>query len=92
MPQFNDYLSVNTTSTGDLLLLLVNPSSSPNTRSITVGNFQKVTRANTLIISYKATPANSTPTIEQGTIFFDDNYLYVATSNNTLKRLSLSAF
>lgn len=38
------------------------------------------------------TPANSTVTVVKGTIYYDSNYLYVATANNTLKRVALSSF
>jgi hypothetical protein len=38
------------------------------------------------------TPANSTISIEKGSMFYDTNYLYIATSNNTLKRVSLGTF
>lgn len=38
------------------------------------------------------TPANSTITIQKGSVLYDSNYLYIATANNTLKRVALSAF
>ena len=39
-----------------------------------------------------ATPANSTINVAQGTIMMDADYIYVATANNTLKRVALSSF
>jgi hypothetical protein len=54
-----------------------------NTSTFSVNNF---------IIRRGDTPANSTPTVSQGTIWFDADYLYVATANNTLKRVALTAF
>lgn len=39
-----------------------------------------------------STPANSTITVTQGEVWTDGTYLYVATANNTVKRVSLSAF
>lgn len=49
--------------------------------------------ANTLIIRGTLTPANSSAiAVEKGTVFFDSNYLYIATSNNHVKRLPLSDF
>lgn len=39
------------------------------------------------------TPANSTSNAHPiGTVWFDSSYLYVATSNTVVKRLSLSTF
>lgn len=38
------------------------------------------------------TPANSKITVTQGTMFFDANYLYIATANNNLKRITLNSF
>lgn len=40
------------------------------------------------------TPADSgaNATVEQGTIAWDSNYLYVATANGTFKRVALSTF
>jgi hypothetical protein len=48
--------------------------------------------ANTIINRNKQTPANSSITVTRGTIMYDDDYLYIATSNNTLKRIGLTAF
>lgn len=49
--------------------------------------------ANTLIVRRTHTPLSSTTlTIGKGTVFFDSNYLYIATSDNYVKRLSLSDF
>lgn len=46
----------------------------------------------TLLVGNTATPANSTITVAQGTIWYDANYIYCATANNTLKRVALTAF
>lgn len=46
----------------------------------------------TLLIGNTATPANSTITVTQGTFWYDSNYFYVATANNILKRVALTAF
>ena len=68
----------------------VNISSTANINSLIV-NSSIVT--NNLIIPQKSTPANSTAlTISSGSIFHDTQYLYVATSNNVVKRVSLSVF
>jgi len=47
---------------------------------------------NNFILRRTDTPANSTITVTKGTMWFDDTYLYVATANNTIKRLTLSSF
>ena len=50
------------------------------------------TSSNGVTIQNSLTPANSSITIEQGKIFWDSSYLYVATANNTVKRVALSSF
>jgi hypothetical protein len=45
-----------------------------------------------VIVAGNATPANSTITITQGRIFYDNDYLYIAVANNTIKRVALSSF
>lgn len=48
--------------------------------------------ANNLFINYRTTPASNTETVTQGKIWFDANYIYVAVSNNNIKRAALSNF
>jgi len=49
--------------------------------------------ANNLLVVTSSTPANSTSsTITKGTIFYDSNYIYIATANNLVKRAALSTF
>lgn len=43
-------------------------------------------------ISNTSTPANSSITAVEGKIWFDEDYIYVATANNTIKRAALSTF
>ena len=45
-----------------------------------------------MVIDDRKTPANSTIIITQGTIFYDEDFLYVTTSNNTVKRITLNSF
>lgn len=59
--------------------------------SITLSN-TSILSANTIILRNNQTPANSTITIQKGTILFDTDYLYIAVANNTLKRIALTAF
>lgn len=48
--------------------------------------------ANNLFVSYKSTPSTSSDVVNQGKIWYDNNYIYVAVSNNTIKRAALSSF
>jgi len=74
----------------DLLLIVDDPSGTPVTKKVTVSSLLGNSSANVVI--YNATPANSTISVKKGTLMFDANYLYVATANNTLKRITLSSF
>lgn len=81
----------------DLLVIVDSPSGTANTKQVTVTNlFGNTTNltvvCNTLITENKQTPANSSVTVRKGTIMFDDTYLYIATANNTLKRITLESF
>lgn len=74
----------------DLLLIVDDPSGTPVTKKVTVSSLFGNSSANVVI--YNATPANSTISVKKGTLMFDADYLYVATANNTLKRITLSSF
>ena len=75
----------------DLLVIVDDPSgNTPETKKITVANLLGNSAANVVIRN--VSPANSTITVTKGTIFFDTSYLYIATANNTLKRVALSSF
>jgi len=74
----------------DLMVIVDDPSGTPITKYVTVGNLLGNAAAN--VVVYHATPANSTITVKKGTIMIDNNYIYVATANNTLKRVGLSSF
>jgi hypothetical protein len=82
--ELNEATSVVST---DLLVIVKDPAGAASTQKVRVSTLF----ANT-IIAKANTPTNSTPTITRGSIFFDDNYLYIATNTNTLKRIALSAF
>jgi hypothetical protein len=74
----------------DLMVIVDDPSGNPTTKYVTVGNLLGNAAANVVI--YNATPANSTITVKKGTLMFDNTYLYVATANNSLKRIALNSF
>ena len=75
----------------DLLVIVDDPTGTPITKYVTVGNLLGNAAANVTIYN-TSTPANSTITVKKGTLMFDSSYLYVATANNTLKRVALSSF
>jgi hypothetical protein len=96
--------SLTTPAGEDLLYIIDNPSGTPASKSIDLltlfGNVSwnvsvngTFTIANTgFRFGAQYTPANSTITVTQGTVFYDANYLYVATANNNLKRIELTVF
>lgn len=43
---------------------------------------------NTLVIKTSNTPASDGITVKKGTLFYDNNYVYVAIANNLLKRIA----
>ena len=84
-------LSALTAPAGDDLLVIVDDvAGTATTKKVTVANLFGNSSANVVI--FNATPANSTITVKKGTLLFDNNYIYIATSNNSLKRVSLSSF
>lgn len=89
----------------DLMLIVDKHSSNTATTkaanvSVLFGNVStNVTLSNTSVLSTNnmvlrdnSTPANSTITVAQGKIWADASYIYVATANNTVKRVALSSF
>ena len=77
-------------SADDLMVIVDDPSGTPVTKYVTVGNLLGNSTANVVIRN--STPANSTITVKKGTIMFDTTYLYVATADNVLKRITLNSF
>lgn len=49
-------------------------------------------QANNVRLNSLHTPSSSSANCVKGDVFFDTNYVYVATANNTLKRAALSSF
>lgn len=48
--------------------------------------------ANNLFITYRTTPASSGDSVTTGKLWFDNTYIYVATTTNTIKRVQLQSF
>ncbi|MCX6783265.1 MAG: hypothetical protein NTZ20_04765 [Candidatus Levybacteria bacterium] len=87
--------TANTLSSGDYFFVISDPNTLIATKKIYVNTaFSNVSHltVNNLVISNKSTPSNSTMTIGKGKIFYDDNYLYVPTANNVIRRIALVAF
>ena len=74
----------------DFVVIVDDPSGTPITKKVTVANLLGNSSAN--VVVFQTTPANSTITVKKGTIMIDNNYIYVATANNSLKRVSLTSF
>jgi hypothetical protein len=74
----------------DLLLIIDDVAGTPVTKKVTLTNLLGNSAANVVI--HNSTPANSTITVKKGTLMFDSTYLYIATANNQLKRILLTAF
>ena len=74
----------------DLLVIVDDPSGTPTTKKVTVANLLGNSAANVVI--QNVTPANGTITVTKGTIMFDSSFIYIATANNVIKKVALSAF
>lgn len=80
------------------LATLLGAVPSPTTFSASVTLNNKVTAANGVmtLATSKSVSTNNASTLlgsgMQGSIFWDENYLYVATSNTQIKRVGLSSF
>ena len=82
--------AVTAPSGDDLLVIVDDPTGTPVTKKVTVANFFGNSSANVVI--QNVTPANGTITVKKGTIMFDSDFIYIATANNVVKKVSLSAF
>jgi len=83
--------TTNNAVANDRIVILKDPAGTPSTRTIKVSDLLGNSAAN--VVVQQTTPANSTAlTVKAGTIFYDNSYLYVATSNNNIKRVALSTF
>lgn len=91
-------------SANDLLVIVNSSAGTTVTRKVTVANLLGSTSANVtvsnsatlstknLVVRRKETPVSSSTSDQQGSIYFDDNYLYLAISNGAVKRVALTTF
>ena len=82
--------AVTAPSGDDLLVIVDDPTGTPTTKKVTVANLLGNSSANVVI--QNVTPANGTITVTKGTIMFDSSFIYIATANNVIKKVALSAF
>lgn len=103
--KISELVALTAPSNDDLLVIVDDPSGNATTKQVTVSNFlnnaaANVTvgdtyylSANNFVIRRRTTPVASSGTSDlQGSIWFDTNYIYVATANGTIKRAALSSF
>jgi hypothetical protein len=48
--------------------------------------------ASSLYITFRTTPGSANATVPSGKIWFDTNYIYVATATNVIKRVAITTF
>lgn len=85
--------SITSANNTDVIVVLTSSSSNAQTSIITTQNLlsnSNLKFVGQIVSANNITPANSTSlTIQQGSIIFDDSYLYIAISDNNLRRISL---
>jgi type III secretory pathway lipoprotein EscJ len=84
---------VNTVSSNAYVIVTTDPNGNAETRNVSIHNLlanstHDVKAAN-LYVTFNTTPANSTANCTKGQYWNDDNYLYVAIANNTIRRIAL---
>ena len=88
--KISELTALTTISGDDLLVIVDDPSGTPVTKKVTVANLLGNSAANVVI--QNVTPANGTITVKKGTVMFDSSFIYIATANNVIKKVALSAF
>lgn len=102
--KISELVATTAPSSDDLLVIVDSPSANGVTKKVTVGNLlgnssanvtvsnNAVLSAKNIVIRRKETPSSSATADTQGTLYFDDNYLYIAISNGAIKRVPLTSF
>lgn len=90
-------LDVQTNVSSDDYIVMVNDYDGvPTTVLVSVPTLFSNTSINVHVgnvyFDYHATPAASNDTVAWGKVWFDSDYLYVATGNNEIKRVELSTW
>lgn len=108
MPKISELTAITSLTADDLIMVVNDPNGSPSTNKITVSNlfgnvrvsatfantttFSSNTIVTNFMINNKATPASNTDNAQMGKMWFDEDYIYVAVANNSIKRVALSNF
>ena len=85
----------NSVSANDYLVSVTNPTTQAETKKILVSTLFKnvdTISINNLIIANNHTATSNTETNIQGKLFFSNTHLYIAISNNVLRRIPLEIF
>ncbi len=92
----NDPDGVSTTSTVTPLVLFGNVAVNTVFTATFTASGESIFTSNTTVsnlhISYNSTPSSSTDSVNEGKIWFDEDYIYLATANNNIKRVALTSF
>lgn len=94
----SEYSALSAPSANSVLLINDGTAVTANTTTKTVSvanllaNSNTALSSNSIIFKHRSTPANSTANCTSGQMWFDTDYLYIATANNTIKRIALVAF
>ncbi len=96
--------SVTTWNGEELVLLVIDPNGTPTNKNITLSDiFNGISNNTTInadltvtgnvVLQNKNTPMSSDDaSVPNGSVFYDDDYLYIKTSETEIKRVALSNF
>jgi hypothetical protein len=108
MPKISELTAITSLSADDLIMVVNDPNGAPSSNKITVGNlfgnvrvsatfanaatFSANVTVTNFMINNKATPTSNTDNAQAGKVWYDNDYIYVAVANNSIKRVALSNF
>jgi len=85
--KISELVVANTLSSTDRVVVLVNPSSSANVRTITTANFANSVAARVIA---NTAPASNTATGAPGQIAYDNTSIYVCVANSKWGKVALT--
>jgi hypothetical protein len=95
MTKLSKLPTTNSISSNDFLVAVTNPNTQSQTSKLLVSTlFSNVDTiiVNNLILGNTHIAVSNTETNTKGTIFFSNTHLYIAISNNVLRRIPLETF
>lgn len=95
MTKISKLPTANSVSANDYIIVLTNPTTHAETEKTllsTLFSNVNIISVNNLIVANNYTPASNSVTMTKGTLFFSNTHLYVAISNNVLRRIALETF